>query len=116
MFTRIGLRPVQRLGPEIVEAANGRAYHVIVVDAARMAERKKEREGERDRHEDVIAIDWPQEDAREGMAKEGRSKVKTNTRFLIKASDVTERPRSRSDRGGGTNQSRYLGARWVWIW
>jgi hypothetical protein len=47
MFTRIGLRLVQRLGPEIVEAANGRAYHVIVVDAARMAERKKERGGER---------------------------------------------------------------------
>jgi hypothetical protein len=79
-------------------------------------QRGRKREGERDRHEDVIAIDWPQEDAREGMAKEGWSKVKTNTRLLIKASDVTGRPRSRSDRGGGTNQSRYLGARWVWIW
>ena len=32
-------------GPEIVEAANGRAYHVIVFDTARMAERKKEKEG-----------------------------------------------------------------------
>jgi hypothetical protein len=50
-----------------------------------------------DRHEGVIAIDWPQEDAREGMAKEGRCKVKTKTRLLVKASDVTERPRNRSD-------------------
>lgn len=78
-----------------------------------MAERKKEREGDRDRHEGVIASDWPQEDAREGMAKEGRRKVKTKTRLHVKASDVTERPRSRSDRGGSTNQSRHLGARWI---
>src|ERR1700716_1152284 len=84
-------------------AANGRAHHVIVVDAARIAERKKERKAERDRHAGVIAIDWPQEDAREGMAKEGRCKMKTKTRLLINASDVTERPRSRSDRGGSTN-------------
>jgi hypothetical protein len=49
------------------------------------------------------------------MAKEGRCKVKTKTRLLVKASDVTERPRSRSDRGSSTNQSRHLGARWIWI-
>jgi hypothetical protein len=51
--------------------ASGCAYHIIVVDAARMAERKNEWEGERDRYEGVIAIDWPQEDAREGIVKEG---------------------------------------------
>jgi len=36
---------------------NCRAHHVVVVDAARMVERKKEREAERDRYEGVIAID-----------------------------------------------------------
>jgi hypothetical protein len=61
-----------------------------VLDAATMAERKKERERARARHEGMIAIDWLHGDAREGMAKEGRCKVKTKTRLLVKASDNGE--------------------------
>ena len=87
-------------------AANGRAYHIIVVDAAGMVERKKERERKRDRHEGVVAIDWPQEGAREGGQKgsvQGQDQNQTPRRGERCNRETEELARTRTgiwERGG----------------
>jgi hypothetical protein len=71
-----------------------------------MVERKKERERKRDRHEGVVAIDWPQEGAREGGQKgsvQGQDQNQTPRRGERCNRETEELARTRTgiwERGG----------------